>query len=51
MKPLLRHLVMYLTMSPPARGRGLKPVAPSSACMARMSPPARGRGLKQGLVG
>src|SRR4051812_42946577 len=33
--------------SPPARGRGLKPLRRSATSLARGSPPARGRGLKQ----
>ena len=35
--------------SPPARGRGLKPVLPIARRNGMESPPARGRGLKQGL--
>ena len=33
--------------SPPARGRGLKPVIVSAYTQRTVSPPARGRGLKQ----
>jgi len=40
---LNRHLG---NMSPPARGRGLKPLVRDMVARTKRSPPARGRGLK-----
>ena len=38
--------VVCLQMSPPARGRGLKPPPKIEFLIKLVSPPARGRGLK-----
>jgi len=37
----------FAHMSPPARGRGLKPIRNRGRGRGAQSPPARGRGLKQ----
>ena len=47
MKPKEWFSPPLIAMSPPARGRGLKPLIAQAMLSCMASPPARGRGLKQ----
>ena len=49
MKLFVLVLTVILTLSPPARGRGLKLLVDGRFVLGRGSPPARGRGLKLGV--
>ncbi len=46
MKRLERYGEDHIGLSPPARGRGLKPNDRGFTLIELLSPPARGRGLK-----